>query len=698
MMVGNMVFYLCYVCKSGFDIKLSVHKTTLSYIGQFKRFSDTMKTNKLYNGLAKWTVAILALFTFPLTTITAQVTPPVPSIEALKAPYIVTPSITAYNAFSVTLSTDPSDEEYGEKVTFGFSGSATDAYTFTSVEDFPFINAFPGYTDGKLIKIKRKAGTTGLTFFTDFLRDFRAAQNEIFEFSLGASVTTVTIGGTLTDAGDIVSIYTDLNDKTGTLLWESLNGSASDRGPGAGATFNATGHTTIYVEIINLEDLSPRIPTLVTTAEAGDLDDAADGNDNNDADDNDDGVDDQGYGVTYREGWNMVSIPVTSSGGNTVQNIFGVALINNSTFAFEWNNAGTGPSSGDYVNVSTLTPGKGYWIFVDTDLSATANKTTRYFGDVASNTPVFSATSPSTVDGEYVMIGATAANTIIPKANIASDAIWSYVDGAYSSFATNGGAGTIEDDGTNYVLRPGRAYWVNKTTGAGTLSLEADIFGEYGTRLGSNVPKITRRVIGDEIVVNHGAGRNLQHLYFNADNDALTPPFPPNSFQSTIDGKNLIASANSGEIVIREATEDILLEFTPVDSKSVLVWTVDGVSSILRNGEKASIKKLGNFSIKVEIVKEIEDEVLPTALELDQNYPNPFNPTTAISYSLNEAMPVQLSVFNMNGQKVATLVNSTQNAGSYNVNFNASNLASGLYIYRLTTPMGSITRKMTLMK
>lgn len=632
----------------------------------------------------------------------AQNTPPIPDIEALKAAYQPSPSITSYTAVSVSFSTDSSDGEYGEVVTFGLSGTASANYTLSGVEDFPFINAFPSYSDNKLIKIKRKSGTTGLSFFTDFLRDFRPTQQEVFEFSIGSAVTTITISGDdLKTAGDIVSIYTNASNKSGSLVWESIGGSVSSRGPGAGSSFSIDGSTisTFYVEIVNLADISPQIPTLVTTAQAGDFDDTADGNDNDDPDDNDDGVDDQGYGVTYREGWNMVSIPVTTSAGNSPQNIFGSGLIgNDANFAFEWNNAGTGPSSGTYLSTTTLTAGKGYWIFVDQDLSASASRKTRYFGDVTSSSAVYSATSPSTVNGEYVMIGATAANTIIPKANIAGDAIWSYVDGGYSSFSTNGGSGTIEDDGTNYVLRPGRGYWVNKTTGAGTLSLSADIFGEYGTRLGSNVPKIARRVIGDEIVINHGNGTNIQHLYFNAEKGATTPPFPPKSFQATIAGKELISSSNQDEIVIREAVEDVMLEFTPVEASSTLLVTIDGTTTELASGARFRVTERGNYTIHVEVQKERVEEVLPNVILLEQNYPNPFNPTTAISYSLNEAMPVQLSVFNMNGQKVATLVNSTQNAGVYNVNFNAANLASGLYIYRLSTPNGILTRKMTLMK
>jgi len=93
-----------------------------------------------------------------------------------------------------------------------------------------------------------------------------------------------------------------------------------------------------------------------------------------------------------------------------------------------------------------------------------------------------------------------------------------------------------------------------------------------------------------------------------------------------------------------------------------------------------------------------EFSVIPSAFSLEQNYPNPFNPTTKITYSIPKESKVSLEVFNVLGQKVATLVNNSQAAGSYSVNFNASKLSSGLYIYRLVTSEFTTSRKMMLMK
>ncbi len=95
----------------------------------------------------------------------------------------------------------------------------------------------------------------------------------------------------------------------------------------------------------------------------------------------------------------------------------------------------------------------------------------------------------------------------------------------------------------------------------------------------------------------------------------------------------------------------------------------------------------------------IDDEIdAPTEFTLGQNYPNPFNPTTNINYSVGEAGPVNITVYNVMGQKVAELLNTTKNAGSYQLTWNATGVASGIYYYRLTAPGQVLTRQMTLIK
>lgn len=88
----------------------------------------------------------------------------------------------------------------------------------------------------------------------------------------------------------------------------------------------------------------------------------------------------------------------------------------------------------------------------------------------------------------------------------------------------------------------------------------------------------------------------------------------------------------------------------------------------------------------------------PESFELRQNYPNPFNPTTNISYSIPSSGDVSLEVFNLMGQRVATLVNGVQTAGSHTITFDATHLSSGVYMYRLNFEGSVQTRQMLLIK
>ncbi len=96
-------------------------------------------------------------------------------------------------------------------------------------------------------------------------------------------------------------------------------------------------------------------------------------------------------------------------------------------------------------------------------------------------------------------------------------------------------------------------------------------------------------------------------------------------------------------------------------------------------------------------VEQTSTEV-PSEYKLSQNYPNPFNPTTLIEYSLPEESFVELKVYDVLGNEVASLVNEQQQAGVYRADFTAVNLPSGMYFAKLTTNAFTQTIKMTLLK
>ena len=88
----------------------------------------------------------------------------------------------------------------------------------------------------------------------------------------------------------------------------------------------------------------------------------------------------------------------------------------------------------------------------------------------------------------------------------------------------------------------------------------------------------------------------------------------------------------------------------------------------------------------------------PLEFELSQNYPNPFNPSTTIKFSLPTTSSVKLSIFNILGEEVQIIVNETKEAGIYTINFNAAELNSGIYFYKLETRNFFRVKKMNLIR
>jgi hypothetical protein len=96
---------------------------------------------------------------------------------------------------------------------------------------------------------------------------------------------------------------------------------------------------------------------------------------------------------------------------------------------------------------------------------------------------------------------------------------------------------------------------------------------------------------------------------------------------------------------------------------------------------------------------EKENDFVPAQFYLDQNFPNPFNPTTEIKFGITESVNIDLRIFDALGREVAIIINNEyMSAGNYNIKYDASNLASGNYIYRMTAGTNTVSRKMQLLK
>lgn len=157
------------------------------------------------------------------------------------------------------------------------------------------------------------------------------------------------------------------------------------------------------------------------------------------------------------------------------------------------------------------------------------------------------------------------------------------------------------------------------------------------------------------------------------------------------------------------ATSTGLYSTTNLNGTST-VWTQEGATSIgnvvcdmvvaRQSDGKVVVGTHGTgvYSTTVSTGIESETSSIPTSYALNQNYPNPFNPSTKIKFSLPSSENVKLTIYDITGRKVRELVNQDLSAGVHTVDFNASNLASGTYIYRIQAGSYVQSKKMILMK
>lgn len=173
--------------------------------------------------------------------------------------------------------------------------------------------------------------------------------------------------------------------------------------------------------------------------------------------------------------------------------------------------------------------------------------------------------------------------------------------------------------------------------------------------------------------------------------DSLDGDFTNSTFEfdSDDEGSSPFTGASYSDVDSTIATLGVL-----EGEEITMKWTV-----IAMAGD--SVKLASNHHIitmKRQVSVSNEEEELPVSFSLEQNYPNPFNPSSTIQFSLPEASEVRLDVFTITGQHVSTLVNNRLNSGEHSVTFDGSNLASGVYIYRIVAGKFMKTKRMTLIK
>jgi hypothetical protein len=286
---------------------------------------------------------------------------------------------------------------------------------------------------------------------------------------------------------------------------------------------------------------------------------------------------------------------------------------------------------------------------------------------------------------------------------------WNLVGAAYKSVpvasVTTSPSGIVQSPFFEYNngysqaenLNPGKGYWV-KVKQNGTLTLTTTYpknlpKNVYAESIDNNWPTIT---VTD-------ANGNQTRLYLT-ESEKISyayelPPAPPtgafdvrfvnDKYVDDISLGNYDIALNSVVYPIKVRLENFSDELTYRISDGI-----DGkiYEDIIRNDEE---KVITNNSLSLIRLQKV---LIPKQFELSQNYPNPFNPSTVIRFGLPENSKVLLEVYNILGEKVATLVNGEFKAGYYTINFDARDLTSGVYFYRIETSSWKDVKKMILVK
>jgi len=369
--------------------------------------------------------------------------------------------------------------------------------------------------------------------------------------------------------------------------------------------------------------------------------------------------------VAIDNGWNIVSIP-------------GLHPINQNVETW-W--SGKDPTaqvfkySSGYQTVATVAPTEGYWV--------------KHLGVNVYNT-----------GDEWPISGIQ----IVPHDPINAFSGWNLIGGYENTEATNSLTTTppglidgpvYEFSGTYEVadnLIPGYGYWI-KLSGDGQINIP-----DLESKGSGELAKYFREDWGRIILTDNG-GRNFTLYAVKGEvnlNQYELPPLPPLGMFDI--------RFSSGRIA-----EDLTKGVQSIEMSGIqypVTVKVENISIILQNESGKGINAELNPGKELVLTDRPINKLIvlsgefitPINYSLEQNYPNPFNPTTNINFSIPEATKVTLTIYNVLGEQVSVLVNSELDAGKYSYQWNASNIATGIYICELRTDKFVSSKKMILLK
>jgi hypothetical protein len=226
--------------------------------------------------------------------------------------------------------------------------------------------------------------------------------------------------------------------------------------------------------------------------------------------------------------------------------------------------------------------------------------------------------------------------------------------------------------------------------------------------------------IGEDIFGASGQSQFAQGFYNNYLHASYVDTAGMTFFFRGIDG-DPISQSHLYSVVLSDLYTRSPDQFIPYDASAASLFTFsnysqynsiradDGVNRVVYFGfglEQVSvdttrdglITRAVNWLMNGLVVSTPHENISPVSFNLGQNYPNPFNPTTTITYSIPKESQVNLIIYDVMGREVAVLVNGRQQAGAYEVKFDAASLASGTYFYKLTAGDFVSVKKMALLK
>ena len=359
--------------------------------------------------------------------------------------------------------------------------------------------------------------------------------------------------------------------------------------------------------------------------------------------------------VSVNTNWNIISVPLKSV-DMSVNKLFQ----NAASLAYKY--------SGTYVPVDSLVNGKGYWLKFNRDTTYNQLGLTVY----PKNIPVSSGWNLIGPFDENIPV-----NTIISTPpGIVTSAYYKYSN-AYS----------ITD-----TLKKGKGYWVQASASGILMKNTSD--NNPSVLLGDSLNNFTKIIVTDN-------DNNSSTLYLAKTNQITQnydlPPVPPSGiFDIRFGSDKLVESfGQNHNIKLNSTSFPYKIKITNIQNHRLRI--VDAVTGNLFNKvaqEGAEIE----MNMNLDNLVLIEEGILPVTYNLSQNYPNPFNPSTTIKYQIPSDGNVRIVIYDILGKEVQLLVNGFEKAGNYQITFNAMNLASGVYFYKMQSGSFSDMKRMLILK